>query len=58
MFFNAGYAHYDRCLAGELRFVSDYDSMRATGLLYRSTPDFATLMANIRDAERRVNASF
>ena len=68
VFFNAGYAHYDRCLAGELRLVpdddqldalrADYDSMRAGGLLSRSAPDFATLMAGIRDAERRINASF
>ena len=68
VFFNAGYANYNRCLAGELRLVpdddqldalrADYDSMRAGGLLSRSAPDFATLMAAIRDAERRINASF
>ena len=64
-FFNATYAHYDRCLAGELRLVpdddqldalrADYDSMRTTGLLEHSAPDFAALMADIRDAERRIN---
>lgn len=68
VFFNASYAHYDRCLAGELRLVpdddqidalrADYDSMRTTGLLTGSAPDFATLMADILSAERRINAAF
>lgn len=68
VFFFASYTHYDRCPAGEFRLVPDgdqldalragYDSMRATGLLSLSAPDFATLMADIRDAERSINASF
>ena len=68
VFFHASYAHYDRCLAGALRLVpdddqldalrADYDSMRTDGLLTRSAPDFTTLMADIRDAEGRINAPF
>lgn len=42
--------------AGALR--AGYDSMRATGLLSLSAPDFATLIADIRDAETSINALF
>ena len=68
IFFNASYAEYDRCLAGQLRLVPDddqidalrvdYNSMRHAGLLSDSVPEFATLIDSIRNVEACANGLF
>ena len=67
IFFNASYAHYDRCLDGRLRLVpdddqlpglrADYDAMRTAGIVGDGAPDFESLVERIRDVETRANGS-
>ena len=67
VFFNASYANYDQCLAGQLRLVpdtdqlpalrADYDAMHTAGIVRRDAPDFASLIDQIRDVEAAVNGS-
>ena len=65
VFFNAGYANYDKCLTGELRLVpdddqlpglaDDYDTMRAAGYLGNNAPDFDFVIDQLRNVEARAN---
>lgn len=65
LFFNAGYAHYDDCLAGKLRLIpdkdsllglkSDYQAMHTAGILRDDAPDFEALIEQIRAIEDQVN---
>ena len=67
LFFNAGHAHYDDCLAGKLRLIpdkdslfglqSDYNAMRTAGVLRDGAPDFEALIERIRVIEDQVNSS-
>lgn len=65
VFFNAGYAHYDDCLNGNLRLVpdhdqlanleSDYNAMRIGGIVGSEAPTFEALIEQLRTLETRVN---
>ena len=68
VFFHAGNANYDRCLAGRLRLVpdddqlpalqSDYDAMRIARIVGGGAPEFGTLIEDIRSLETEVNLAF
>ena len=65
VFFNAGYAHYDRCLDGRFRLVpdddalaglgSDYDAMRRAGIVGAQSPVFEDLIERLRALEAEIN---
>ena len=65
VFFNASYAHYDRCLDGRFRLVpdddalsglrSDYDAMRRSGIVSAQAPEFQDLIKRLRALEGEVN---
>ncbi len=65
VFFYAGYAHYDACLAAELRLIpdgddllglqSDYNAMHTAGILRDDAPDFEALIEQVREIEDQVN---
>lgn len=65
VFFNAGYANYDRCLDGRLRLVpdddriaglrSDYGAMRTAGLIGGDAPVFEALIDRLRTLEAEIN---
>ena len=65
LFFNAGYSHYDDCLAGKLRLIpdkdklqglqSDYKEMYTAGILSEDAPDFESLIERVREIEIQVN---
>ena len=65
VFFNASYAHYDRCLDGGLRLVpdddqltglrSDYDAMRRARIVRADAPEFEALIDQIRDVAIQAN---
>ena len=64
-FFHAGYANYDHCLDGRLRFVpdddqlpglqADYDAMRAAAIFADDAPEFDALVEEIRILEANAN---
>ena len=65
VFFNASYAHYDNCLAGELRLLpdsdcqaglrTDYEAMQRSGMMYDQPVSFDDLISSISDLENQVN---
>ena len=65
VFFNASYAHYNRCLDGRLCLVpdddalaglrSDYDAMRRAGIVGTRAPEFKDLTARLRVLEAEIN---
>ena len=65
VFFHAGYANYDQCLAGRLRLVpdddqlpglqADYDAMRAAAIVGDDAPGFDALVEEIRILEADAN---
>ena len=65
VFFDAGYAHYDRCLTGGLRLIpdaeqlaglrSDYEAMRIAGLTGTHAPGFDALIEELRALETEAN---
>ena len=65
VFFNASYANYDHCLHGSLRLVpdddqlanleSDYNAMRAAGIVSPGAPSFEALFEELRILEAQVN---
>ena len=65
VFFNAGYAHYDRCLDGRFRLVpdddalsglrSDYEAMRRSGIVRAQAPGFQDLIERLRALEAEIN---
>ena len=65
VFFNASYAHYDRCLDGGLRLVpdddqltglrSDYDAMRRARIVGADAPEFEALIDQIRAVAIQAN---
>lgn len=67
IFFNASYAHYDKCLQGEflllpnqdgLRLLTDdFNKMRQANMLYNSQVDFERIVASARQLQDLINAS-
>ena len=65
VFFNASYAHYDRCLDGRFRLVpdddalaglrSDYDAMRRAGIVGADALPFDELIERLRALEAEIN---
>ena len=65
VFFNASYAHYDRCLDGRLRLVpdddridglrTDYDAMRRAGIVGVDAQPFDDLIERLRALEAEIN---
>ena len=65
VFFNASYAHYERCLDGRLRLVpdddeidglrSDYDAMRRGGIVGADALPFDDLIERLRPLEAEIN---
>ena len=65
VFFNAGYAHYDRCLDGRFRLIpdddalaglgSDYDAMRRAGIVGARAPEFEDLIERLRALQAEIN---
>ena len=65
VFFHAGYANYDQCLAGRLRLVpdddqlpglqTDYDAMRTAAIVGDDAPGFDALVEEIRILEADAN---
>ena len=65
VFFHAGYANYDQCLAGRLRLVpdddqlpglqTDYDAMRTAAIVGDDAPGFDALVEEIRILEANAN---
>ena len=65
VFFHAGYANYDQCLAGRLRLVpdddqlpglqTDYDAMRTAAIVADDAPRFDALVEEIRMLEANAN---
>lgn len=65
IFFNASYANYDGCLAGELKLLpseetisglqKDYENMVTAGLMYNEPPKFSEIIEDIRRIEAEIN---
>lgn len=65
LFFNASYARYDHCLAGNLQLIpdknglqglrSDYKAMQTAGILSDEAPNFEILIEQVRVIENKVN---
>lgn len=65
VFFDAGYAHYDECLAGHFRLVPDepllgdlkrdYADMQSAGMFDTAVPGFNELMGELRALESVIN---
>lgn len=64
-FFNASYAHYDRCLRGEFRLIpdvedrssleKDYKEMVAAGMFHKGYPSFDELIETLQRLEGKLN---
>ena len=64
-FFNASYAHCNRCLDGRFRLVpddgalaglrSDYEAMRRARIVGAQAPDFKDLIERLRALEAEIN---
>lgn len=67
-FFNASYAHYDRCLNGEFRLIpdhedklslkKDYQEMINSGMFHGEVPEFKVLIDSLHDLERLLKSTF
>lgn len=65
VFFKAGYANYDDCLANQLRLLpedeildglrADYEKMIDAGMMYQRPPGFDEIVESIRRLERDIN---
>lgn len=65
VFFNASYADYDACQAGNLRLIpnddvtnelkKDYEKMLSAGMIYDEPPSFDEIMTNISIVEKAIN---
>jgi hypothetical protein len=65
VFFNASYANYDACLAGDLKLLPadetisglqiDYENMVNAGMMYQQPPDFSQIIESIKKIERDIN---
>lgn len=65
VFFHAGYANYDGCLAGELRLLpdpgvlealrDDYEQMIRAGMMYEEPPGFEELTEKLRQLQAKLN---
>lgn len=64
-FFNTSYAHYDACLASELRLTpndqlikelrTDYEKMLGAGMMYGDPLPFDKIISDIHDIEQAIN---
>lgn len=64
-FFNASYAHYDRCLNGDFRLIpdveninslhKDYQEMIASGMFHKEIPKFNDMIESLGSLERDLN---
>lgn len=67
VFFNAGYANYDQCLAGNFLLIPDqeglthlehdFNKMNDAKMFYGSSVSFTEMMAAVKDIEGKVNES-
>jgi len=65
VFFNAGYANYDACLAGQLRLIpgeaallalhDDFQRMISAGMFIGNAPDFGVIINRLRALETDIN---
>jgi len=64
-FFDASYANYDACLAGEIKLLpatdtisslkSDYENMLKAGMIYQDPPSFDQIISSISIIEKEIN---
>lgn len=67
-FFNASYAHYDRCLNGNLRLIpddleeiglaKDYKRMKEAGMFSLEPPKFTDIIHSLHNLEIKINQTY
>jgi hypothetical protein len=65
VFFNAGYANYDKCLSGNFKLIpnkaeianlkSDYQIMKQSGMFYGDSPKFDEIISELCKREALIN---